>query len=183
VRAQRQDTLSRGDFAKWIVKHIDSWFAFAQRLGFGIEQMEEIVLVTGCDRTKSWTNVAFLGCQAEAQVSFAFRVAEGPGDSIEWQVSPGQIGGAVLAQGPSGQVWKFVIASINDSETAWRDLVSYRTYPRISAYLSEVFVPPAPLRFSRSISKQQPKGLMATRMVGRPILRLARSYQYLLLQR
>jgi hypothetical protein len=109
VRAQRQDTLARGDFAKWIVKHIDTWFAFARRLGFGIEQMEEIVLVTGRDRTKSWTNVALLGCQAEAQVSFAFRAVEDPGDGIEWQVSPGQIGGAVLAQGPSGQVRRFVI--------------------------------------------------------------------------
>jgi len=109
VRAQRQDSLARRDFAKWMVKHIDTWFAFARRLGFGIEQMEEIVLVTGRDRTKSWTNVAFLGCQAEAQVSFAFRVVKGPGDSIEWQVSPGKIGEAVLAQGPSGQVRKFAI--------------------------------------------------------------------------
>jgi hypothetical protein len=116
VRAQRQDTLVKGDFAKRIVKHIDIWFAFAQRLGFGIEQMEEIILVTGRDRTKSWTNVAFLGCQAEAQVTFAFRVVEGSGDGIEWQVAPGQIGGAVLAQGPSGQVRKFPIASIKKSE-------------------------------------------------------------------
>jgi hypothetical protein len=110
VRAQRQDTLARGDFAKWIVKHIDAWFAFARGLGFGIEQMEEIVLVTGRDRTKSWTNAAFLGWrQADAQVSFGVRVVEGSGDSIEWQVSPGQIGGAVLAQGPSGRVRKRAI--------------------------------------------------------------------------
>jgi hypothetical protein len=56
------------------VKHIDSWFAFARKLGLGIEQMEEIILVTGCDRTRSWTNVAFLGGQADAQVSFGVRV-------------------------------------------------------------------------------------------------------------
>jgi len=32
-----------------MLKHIDRWFAFARRLGLGIEQMEEIILVTGCD--------------------------------------------------------------------------------------------------------------------------------------
>src|SRR6266850_5344580 len=109
VESHCQDTLARADFAKWIVKHIDTWFAFTKKLGLGIEQMEEIILVTGRDRTKSWVNVAFLGCEAEAQVSFAFRVVKGPGDSIEWQVSPGKIGEAVLAQGPSGQVRKFAI--------------------------------------------------------------------------
>jgi hypothetical protein len=110
VRAQRQDTLARGDFAKWMVKHIDTWFAFARGLGFGIEHMEEIVFVTGRDRTKSWTNAVFLGCQADAQVSFGVRVVEGSGDSIEWQLSPGQIGGAILTQGgPDGNVRKHAI--------------------------------------------------------------------------
>jgi hypothetical protein len=42
-----------------------------------IDQMEEIILVTGCHRTRSWANVAFLENQVDAQVSFGVKV-EGP---------------------------------------------------------------------------------------------------------
>ena len=90
------------------MKHIDSWFAFARKLGLGIEQMEEIILVTGCDRTRSWTNVVFLGNQVDvqpAQVSFGVQV-EGPASdaSINFQFSPENARGAVLRHGPEGTV-------------------------------------------------------------------------------
>ena len=86
-----------------MVKHIDSWFSFARNLGLGIEEMEEIILVTGCDRTRSWTNVAFLGSQADAQASFGVKV-EGPNTSINFQFSPENAQGAVLRHGPEGTV-------------------------------------------------------------------------------
>ena len=106
VTARREDTLARGDFGRWMVKHIDSWFAFARRLGLGIEQMEEIILVTGCDLTRSWTNVAFLGSQDDARVSFGVRVE---GDtSINFQSSRGNRG-AVLRHGPQGTVRLYVV--------------------------------------------------------------------------
>jgi hypothetical protein len=85
------------------VKHIGTWFAFAQKLGLGIEEMEDITLVTGCDRTRSWTNVTFLGGQADAQVSFGVKV-EGAGTSINFQLSPELVRGAVISQGPEGTV-------------------------------------------------------------------------------
>jgi hypothetical protein len=65
--------------------------------------MEEIVLVTGCDRTRSWTNVAFLGNQVDAHVSFGAKV-EGHDTSINFQFSPENARGAVLRQGPEGTV-------------------------------------------------------------------------------
>jgi|SRR6266850_1027574 len=110
VESHCQDTLARADFAKWIVKHIDTWFAFTKKLGLGIEQMEEIILVTGRDRTKSWVNVAFLGCEADAQGSFGFKVVPDlVGDSIEWQLCPGKVRGAVLNKGPGGKVrWSVI---------------------------------------------------------------------------
>ena len=105
VTAQREDTLAQGDFGQWMVRHIDSWLAFAKKLGLGIEQMEEIILVTGCDRTRSWTNIAFLGGQIDAQVSFGVNV-EGPDTtgSINFQLSPEFVRGAVISQGPEGTV-------------------------------------------------------------------------------
>jgi hypothetical protein len=65
--------------------------------------MEDIVLVTGCDRTRSWTNVAFLGSHGDARVSFGVKV-EGRDSSINFQFSPEDAQGAVLHQGPEGTV-------------------------------------------------------------------------------
>jgi len=86
------------------VAHIDRWFAFAQQLELGIEQMEELILVTGCDRARSWTDVTFLENQLDAEVSFGIEVTHGPEGRISWQVSPEPIRGVVFNQGPSGTV-------------------------------------------------------------------------------
>jgi hypothetical protein len=106
VKARREDTLAKGEFGAWIVKYIDLWFAFARGLGLGIEKMEELILVTGCDRTRSWTNVAFPGNDSEynAQAIFGVKVDHGPAINIEWQSSPEHVQGAVLHQGPDGTV-------------------------------------------------------------------------------
>jgi len=60
VQVSCEDTVALGDFGKWIIAHIDIWFSWAQQLGVGINRVEDIVLVTGAHRTKSWTNVVFL---------------------------------------------------------------------------------------------------------------------------
>ena len=105
---QRENTLARGDFGRWIVDHIGSWFTFARKLGLGIEEMEEIILVTGCDRTRSWTNITFLGGQADAKVSFGVKV-EGPDSKINFQLSPELVRGAVISQGPEGTVSLYAV--------------------------------------------------------------------------
>ena len=104
--ARRENTLIRNVFGRWMVKHIDAWFAFARNLGL-VDQMEEIILVTGCDVTKSWTNVAFLG-EADAQVSFGVKV-EGPNTSINFQFSPEHAHGAMLHHGPEGTVCLYAV--------------------------------------------------------------------------
>jgi len=99
VGARREDTLVQDDFGKWMIKHIERWFAFAR--GRGVEKMEEIIFVTGCDRTRSWTNVAFLGNHADAKVSFGVKVDDA---RIAFQFQRGHVLGAVLNQGPEGTV-------------------------------------------------------------------------------
>ena len=91
----------RQDFGKWMIKHIDLWFAWIRHKGLEIDQMEDIVLVTGTDRTKSWANVAFLGGQADARVSFGVEVGH---SRINWQFSPERKIGAMWNWGPSGEV-------------------------------------------------------------------------------
>jgi hypothetical protein len=82
------------------VKHIDSLFVFAQQCGLGIERMNEIILVTGFHRTKSWVNAVFLESQ-DAQVSFAAKVVN---TNIDFQVSSEKVRGAVIQVGPQGKV-------------------------------------------------------------------------------
>ena len=102
VTARREDTLIGNVFGRYMVKHIDTWFAFARNLGL-VHQMEEIVLVTGCDLTRSWTNIAFLGGSGDAQVSFGVEVGD-PNDSVYFQSSPEHSREAVLRHGPVGAV-------------------------------------------------------------------------------
>lgn len=86
-----------------MLKHIDRWFSFIQSLGLGVERMEDIVLVTGCHRTRSWTNIVFSENRDDAQVSFSVRVGMS-GSDINWQFSRERIHGVVLNIGPSGEV-------------------------------------------------------------------------------
>ncbi|KAI0245789.1 hypothetical protein BJV78DRAFT_248715 [Lactifluus subvellereus] len=103
VQAQREDTLAKGDFRDHIIRHVDRWFAFTQQLGLGIDQMEDIILVTGRDRTRSCTNVAFTESQGQddARVSFGVQVSDQNG--IQWSFSREDVLGAVLNPGRSGQ--------------------------------------------------------------------------------
>ena len=109
VQAQREDTITRGVFRDHIVRHIDNWVAFARWLGLGIDQMEDIILVTGRDLTRSCTNVAFSETedQAGARVSFGVEVSDGIG--IRWNFAREHVSGAVLNPGRSGRVRWYTI--------------------------------------------------------------------------
>ena len=79
--------------------------------------MEEIILVTGCDRTKSWANIAFLENEDGTQVSFGVRV-ENPDPSITFQFSPENSQRTVLRLGPEGEVRLYAVRNIRRVETA-----------------------------------------------------------------
>ncbi|KAH8982540.1 hypothetical protein EDB86DRAFT_328722 [Lactarius hatsudake] len=101
IQARCKNTVALGDFGDWAIEHIDRWFAWARELGMGINRMEDIILVTGAHLTRSWTNVAFLEGQTDARVSFKVQVVADT--SINWDVSPDRIMGAVLSYGPTGE--------------------------------------------------------------------------------
>ncbi|KAF8258109.1 hypothetical protein EI94DRAFT_1192483 [Lactarius quietus] len=104
AQARCEDTVALGDFGKWMIEHIDRWFAWVRKLGVGISEMEDIVLVTGTHRARSWTNVAFPGDQEDAQVSFGVNVAtRGDIVAVNWKFSHEDTRGAVLNCGPNGE--------------------------------------------------------------------------------
>ncbi len=41
VMARHEDTLVQGQFRKWIIRHIDSWFAFSRQYEFDIEMCHD----------------------------------------------------------------------------------------------------------------------------------------------
>ncbi|KAH9066183.1 hypothetical protein EDB87DRAFT_1573806 [Lactarius vividus] len=102
VTALREDTLTKDHFREWIIMHIDSWFAFTQKLRLGIG-MGDIILVTGYHRTGSWSNITFNEIQADAQFSLGVEVAGAFGASVNWRASSLRIQGAVPNHGPSGE--------------------------------------------------------------------------------
>ena len=65
--------------------------------------MEDIVLVTGFHRTRSWSNISFSEVQAKAKLSLGVEVA-GSSASVHWRVSSRRIQGAVLSHRPNGEV-------------------------------------------------------------------------------
>jgi hypothetical protein len=87
-----------------MIQHIDRCFAFAQEKELGIEHMEDIILVTGCDLASSWTNVAFLRGEVNAEASFGEKVSRGTDESTNITFSAGYTAGAVLLHGPEGKV-------------------------------------------------------------------------------
>ena len=99
----REDTLAVDHFREWIAKHIDSWFALTKKYRLGIK-MEDIVLVTGCHRTKSWSNVAFKEVQANTKFSLRVEITGALGASIKWKSSKLNVPGALHNHGPSGDV-------------------------------------------------------------------------------
>ncbi|KAI0295806.1 hypothetical protein BC826DRAFT_1007718 [Russula brevipes] len=99
--AQREDTIALGDFGRWIIKYIDHWFAFAENLGFGVNRMQDIVIITGHHRAKSWVNIAFSEGHRDAEVSFGVRASGNSTVNIERRLVQGD---AVLKLGPSGEV-------------------------------------------------------------------------------
>jgi hypothetical protein len=109
VQAQRKDTIARGAFRDYIVRHISNWYALAGSLGLGVNQMEDIILVTGRDRTRSCTNVVFPGTedQTDARVSFGVEVSDHVG--IQWNFSSEHTLGALLKHGRSGKVRQFTL--------------------------------------------------------------------------
>jgi hypothetical protein len=142
IQAQRQNTLAQGDFGQWMVKHIDNWFAFAQRLGLGIAQMEEIVLVTGYDCTRSSMNVAFMEGEGDARALFGVQAVDGPDEWIRWRFSPDRVRGALLNQGPQGKVRRyFTLPRTAKLKKPWHDL-GFRTYPIINASFFEGIASP-----------------------------------------
>ena len=83
-----------------MVNNVDSWFAFAESLGLGVDSMEDIILVTGRHRARSWVIATFSDSQPGAHVSFGTEAFDDSGVDLEWRDARG----GDLKLGPKGRV-------------------------------------------------------------------------------
>jgi len=98
--AKRYDTSAVNDFSKWMIKHVDTCLEIAKRRDSRVNRMEDILLVTGLHRTKSWISAVFNDGQPGAQVSFGVYTLGASSVHLEQQDKKG----GVLKLGPSGEV-------------------------------------------------------------------------------
>jgi len=115
--SRREDTLVLGHFRKWIVNHIDSWLAFAQKLGLELE-MEDILLVSGCHRTKTWTNVSFNEIQRETQIPPRLQQATSSFSpaAANWLIPSEPSPGTAIRHGPTGEVRGVRLHGLTDAQ-------------------------------------------------------------------
>ena len=103
--AHRTDTIARGDFGRWIIGNIERTFESYQTLGLGINGMEDIVLVTGCHRARSWISATFRESEMGCRVSFGVQTSGNSHVHLKWMDARG----GTLKLGPSGEVCTCVI--------------------------------------------------------------------------
>ncbi|KAN0131606.1 hypothetical protein V8E53_010448 [Lactarius tabidus] len=77
-----EDAIRTKGFDTYIRKHCDSWLEFATINDFDV-QLEDIVLVTGCDLTSSWAMAAFID-SSETEISLGVHPASVGSARFQW---------------------------------------------------------------------------------------------------
>jgi hypothetical protein len=90
--AHREDTPQKKLFAKHIAKHCESWFGFASSKGLDVDRMEDIVLITGCDRAQPWFLAAFTESDTSVDISADFSLLGGvvSAPALKWKFAQKQ---------------------------------------------------------------------------------------------
>ena len=106
--AEREDTVARGDFEKWIINNIYNCMRLAEERGLGVNRMEDIILVTGRHLARSWVRAIFSESRGGAEISF---IAQTSGGSVV-HLEERNASGAQFEFGPSGEVGFYIIFRI-----------------------------------------------------------------------
>ena len=58
-KGHRKDVLPIKVFKAYIKDHVDDWFRWSKKMKLPVEQIEDLILVTGCTLVTSWAAAAF----------------------------------------------------------------------------------------------------------------------------
>jgi hypothetical protein len=65
--ARSEDVIRTKLFEDYIRDNVDSWLRWSKKEGLPVENMEDLILVTGCTLAKSWAVAAFDGTLSRAE--------------------------------------------------------------------------------------------------------------------
>ena len=78
-------------FEDYIRDNVANWFDWSQKIGLGVERMEDLILVTGRTLVSSWAAVAFVDNALEAEISLAVQALPNGGTSFVWSKIHGNV--------------------------------------------------------------------------------------------
>jgi hypothetical protein len=92
--ARSEDVIHTKPFEDYISDNVDNWLRWAKKKGLPVENMEDLILVTGCTLATSWAAAAFDGTMSRDVVSTIFleaRKSDGGGAQFVWRNIRGSV--------------------------------------------------------------------------------------------
>ena len=86
-----RDTIRTKNFEDYIRNHVDTWFNWAQNNDYGVECIENLILVTGCTMVTSWAAAVCVDNTLEAEITLASRTLSDVGDRFFWRDIRGHV--------------------------------------------------------------------------------------------
>lgn len=93
--ARSKDVIRTKLFEDYIKDNVDNWLRWSKKEGLPVENMEDLILVTGCTLAKSWAAAAFDATTAKdsdaTTVSLEARRSDGGGAQFIWRNNRGNV--------------------------------------------------------------------------------------------
>lgn len=87
--ARSEDVIRTKLFEDYIRDNVDNWLRWSRKEGFPVENMEDLILVTGCTLAKSWAAAAFDGTRSRNEdatgISLETRKYDDGGAQFVWR--------------------------------------------------------------------------------------------------
>jgi hypothetical protein len=94
-KGHRKDVLPMKVFKDYIRDNVDNWFRWSKKTKLPVEQMEDLILVTGCTLVKSWAAAAFdshMSVDSDATtISLEARKSDDGGTQFFWRNNRGTV--------------------------------------------------------------------------------------------
>jgi hypothetical protein len=93
--ARSEDVIRTKVYEDYIRDNVDSWLRWSKKEGLPIENMEDLILVTGCTLAKSWAAAAFDGTMSRYDdpptISLEARKSDVGGVQFVWRNIHGSV--------------------------------------------------------------------------------------------
>jgi hypothetical protein len=93
--ARSEDVIRTKLFEDYIRDNVDSWLRWSKKEGLPVENMEDLILVTGCTMATSWAAAVFVGTMSKDEnattISLEARNSDSGGAQFFWRNIRGNV--------------------------------------------------------------------------------------------